>query len=246
MNNKKSIFADVSLWTLIFSNFVTIYFAIAQSWNPLVLMFIYWSQGVSICFFALIKIAFAKNYTIEKFYVDETPVEPYMTTKKGILIKFTSTYVLTNACYLLFLVLLSFVANTFTDVTGFTGLNYSDWYSIGTFSLLFFANHGFSYFYGMWVKDDTVDLVKVASFPLMRMFPMHLTLIVAFFAGPALLPLFLILKTLSDILLHMMDTVNLRQIGKRIIPYLQKYKDYVDESKAKRMEKQNGNDISTE
>lgn len=60
---KKSLH-DPSLWSLLISNFITIFFAIRGNWNITTILFVYWCQSLIIGFFHHVESLAPKNHLI--------------------------------------------------------------------------------------------------------------------------------------------------------------------------------------
>lgn len=71
-------------------------------------------------------------------------------------------------------------------------------------ALIFFINHLFSYFYNKPQDAGKQNIGSLMLYPYARIIPMHLTIILGPLFGGAL-PLFLILKTFADAIMHIVE-----------------------------------------
>jgi len=196
-------FSDHSTLLLLFANFIMIFFAIYENWNLLTIMFIYWCQSVIIGIFTFFKILNLKNFSTEGMKFSNIPALPTTGTKIGIAFFFLFHYGFFHFGYLLFLIVNPFF-NT-SSQTSFTDLTIL--FVVG----IFFINHLFSFLYNR-EKDSKKkqNIGKVMMFPYIRIVPMHLTIIFGSFfimaGSPQIsLILFLILKTIADIAMHIVE-----------------------------------------
>lgn len=77
-------------------------------------------------------------------------------------------------------------------------------------ALLFFINHLFSYFYNRPKDTKKQNIGSLMFYPYARIIPMHLTIIFGSSFGGAL-PLFLVLKTFADAIMHVVEHNVLRK-----------------------------------
>jgi hypothetical protein len=195
--NKYS-FTDPSTLALLGSNLITIILALAQHWSLLTIMWIYWSQSVIIGVFSFIKILSLKDFSTEDFYSNGKLVLPTTKTKVSTAFFFAFHYGFFHFVYMIFL--LSF---TLTDAISFGRL-----VSVGSIvfaACIFFVNHMFSYFYNRKHDTKKQNIGSIMFFPYARIIPMHLTIIFGMFLGPASIVLFLILKTVADLIMHVVE-----------------------------------------
>jgi len=181
--------SDHSALFLILSNIIMIFFAIFENWDIITIMFIYWCQSVIIGIFTLFKMLSLKN--------------PPFLNRVGTAFFFLIHYGGFHFGYFIFLTSDPFFG--MGSQTLFTGLTVLFVVSI------FFANHLFSFLYNGEndaQKKQSID--KVMIFPYIRIVPMHLTII---FGGIFLMSgapqitliLFLSLKTVADVAMHVVE-----------------------------------------
>lgn len=214
---------DSSLLFLIISNLMTIFFAITNNWNLLMIMWIYWFQSIIIGIFNFIKILTLKNFTTENFKINDRSVEPTKWTKYYTAFFFLIHYGGFHLGYMIFLLVSSTLINNemlstnntinmpYDQITrvGITSVISSiDFLWILIISSIFFFNHLFSY-----IKNHKEDSKKIKNigrmmfFPYARIIPMHLTIVFGFFLinSATSILFFMILKTLADIIMHQVE-----------------------------------------
>lgn len=174
------IIKDVSLWLLIFSNFITIFFAIKDGWSLAVILWIYWSQSVIIGIFSFIRLVQFKESSTGNFYA-----------KNRTAFFFLFHYGFFHFCYALFLL------NSFR-----WAIKYSDIKFILLSVLLFFVNHLFSYIYNKPRDTKNQKIGTLMGYPYARIIPMHFLIVSGVYFGQTPLIFFLLLKTLSDAVMH--------------------------------------------
>lgn len=192
---RKDSLNDLSLWTLIFSNFVTGFFAITENWNLLVLMWIFWFQSITIGFFNFIRILQLKEFSTEGFTINNEPAQPTRDTKIYTAFFFLFHYGFFHFIYVTFLL---------SNTTYENALNVTTYKYILLSASLFFINHLFSYLYNRPRDTKKQNIGSLMFYPYVRILPMHLTLIFGSFYNGALI-VFLLLKTLSDATMHIIE-----------------------------------------
>ncbi len=184
---------DPSLWLLLVSNIVTIYFAIIEHWNPATVLLIYWFQSVIIGLFNFVRILELKEFSTEGFGFNGRPAAPTSTTRYFSAFFFLFHYGIFHLIYLAFI-----MTDTFGEKPSASELRY-----ILFTALLFFVTHLFSYIFYRYRDTQKQNIGSVMARPYARIIPMHLTLIFGAFGG--VLPLFLVLKTLADVIMHIVE-----------------------------------------
>ena len=191
---------DMSLWFLLFSNIITIYFAVTQNWDLLTVMWIYWFQSVIIGIFNFIRILKLKD-----FYSDNLTdsrgnkiIEPTEGGKNLVAFMFIVHFGFFHFVYWLFIF----------------GLTYEDWKEavnspIFDYILLsvfaFFMAHALSFFNSRKIDETKKqDIGLIMMYPYARIIPMHFTILFGFFINYWLL-FFLVLKTIADVIMHVRD-----------------------------------------
>lgn len=195
-NVKKS--GDLSLWFLLFSNILTILFAIINNWNLSTIMWIYWFQSITIGFFNFVRILQLKEFSTKGFTINHRPAQPTQSTKR-----FTAFFFLFHFGFFHFAYFIFLLSGTFTNVYGNIA-NFAETKYILLTALLFFVNHLFSYFYNRPKDTKKQNIGSLMFYPYIRIIPMHLTIIFGSSFAIAL-PLFLILKTIADATMHIVE-----------------------------------------
>lgn len=195
---------DLSLWFLLFSNIVTIYFAVTENWNLSTIMWVYWFQSITIGFFNFIRILQLKEFSTEGFKINGQPAQPTQGTKIFTAFFFLFHYGFFHFGYMIFL-----LTGTFTKVYG-NAPNFIELKYILLTALLFFINHIFSYFYNRPKDTKKQNIGSLMFYPYARIIPMHLTIISGSAFGDSL-SLFLVLKTFADVIMHIVEHNVLRK-----------------------------------
>src|SRR3989338_4230776 len=134
---KRSLFYDPSLLFLVLVNFVTIFFAVKDSWNLSTVMWIYWFQSITIGLFNFIRILQLKEFSTEGFKINGQFVLPTKHTKIRTAFFFLIHYGGFHFVYL-FLIPISIFGKSSGNL---------DIKLIFLAALLFFVNHLFSFLY---------------------------------------------------------------------------------------------------
>jgi hypothetical protein len=209
INNNQSqgnLLRDPSLWFLLLSNLITIFFAIKEGWDLLTIMWIYWFQSITIGFFNFIRILQLKEFSTEGVRVNRKPVPPTRESKIFFAFFFLFHYGLFHLIYMIFL-LSGKLIKTHGNVPSFS---FIDWQYIFLTSLFFFLNHLFSYFYNRPKDTKKQNIGSLMFYPYARIIPMHITILSFGFYFNAL-PLFLALKTVADLVMHIVEHNVLRK-----------------------------------
>ena len=186
---------DISLWFLLFSNIVTIFIAIIENWDVWNVMWVYWFQSITIGFFNLIWILQLKEFSTEGLMKNGKPVLPTTGTKIEYAFVFLFSYGIFHFFYLMFMTI---------KIPNSTEFIY-----IYLTAILFFINHLFSFIYNNSKDTKKQNIGLLVACPYARIIPMHMTIIFGFFCNALLL--FLIVKTLADALMHIIEHKVLRR-----------------------------------
>lgn len=195
------LFGSASLWLLLFSNSVTIFFAVKDDWSLLTIGWIYWFQSIIIGFFNFIRILQLKEFSTTGFTINNQPTKPTQSTKITTAFFFLAHYGFFHFVYLIFL-LIGF--HNF-DAIGGVKIYVVDIKSIFLIALLFFINHFFSYIYNKPRDTKKQNIGTLMFYPYARIIPMQFTIGIGAFLGQAILPFFLILKTFADVVMHTVE-----------------------------------------
>lgn len=199
--SKSALLKDYSLWALIFSNLITIFIALHEGWNLPEVMLAYWFQSVIIGVFNFIRILQLREFSTEGLYINNQLAEPTSSTKTYTAFFFLAHYGIFHFIYLTAIInphLLSKELLTWNSVI-----------LILPTIAIFFADHLFSYIYNRPKDSKRQNIGTLMFYPYARILPMHFTIIfgaglVNSSAGKPLL-LFLALKTLADIIMHVVE-----------------------------------------
>lgn len=174
-----SIFSDFSLWSLLLVNIITIFVALIQNWSLLNIMWVYWSQSIIIGFFTFIKI---RRKCSDKYL----PVISF------------GLYLFGHLIYLIFLIVAreSSLSQQMGDIKNI--------FSLMITILAFFINHLFSFFYNRKEIIETNNADILISMLLLRVLPIHLSIILGCIF-PRMLLIFLVIKTIIDASMHIIQ-----------------------------------------
>lgn len=189
---RKPFYNDLSFWVLLFSNGITVLYAVMQSWSLGTIMAIYWVQSIIIGGFNVFRILSLKKFSTEGFTINDKPVAPTEETKKFTALFFAAHYGFFHLIYASFILL---------DGKEFN-LHY-----IFLGGIIFFIDHFFSYRYNKKRDEQKVrNIGRLMFFPYARIIPMHLTILFGSLL-PGLFPLvlFLGLKTVADGVMHVVE-----------------------------------------
>ena len=191
MHSLKKYFSDPSLISLLISNLLVIILAITQKWDTSTVLWVYWMQSIIIGFFQFTRILSLKKFSTENFTINNKPVSPTLNTKIFTAFFFMFHYGFFHFIYAIFL---------FNLFKSDKPLDFG-YLFVGSF--IFFLNHAFSYFNNRIIDQQKTQNIGILMFsPYARIIPMHLIIIFgAILAQFALIP-FLILKTLTDLIMH--------------------------------------------
>lgn len=182
--------------SLLLSNIIVIILAILQKWDVATVLWVYWMQSIIIGFFQFMRILSLKKFSTENFTVNNQPAPPTSQTKIFTAFFFAFHYGFFHFIYVIFL---------------FNFFQFSqplDFKYLFTGGLIFFLNHTFSYFYNKIIDKEKVQNIAALIFsPYARIIPMHLIIIFGAILGQSTLIVFLILKTLADIMMHVIKPV---------------------------------------
>lgn len=213
-SDKKGIFTDSSARALLFSNLITIAFAILEKWSFYQVMWIYLWQSVIIGIFNAARI---RTFITRKNA--ETPQDTKIVTWITYLIPgfFLLHYGFFHVLYAVMLLTFFKIAAGSITVGTILGINENVFF-IGLNTIIFFINHLFSFKKN--VEEDSKNILKIGvlmMLPYKRILPMHLTIIfgaiILIFTKSGMLVtiFFLLLKTWADLLMHKKEHEYLRK-----------------------------------
>lgn len=182
---------DGSLWSLLAANGLALIMAQAGAWDLAYLMLLYWVQSVVIGVANIARIRSLEKFSTRDFTINGQLVEPTVATKNWVANFFLVHYGLFHAAYLVFIVKSS------------AGVTLDPWLVVAVAG--FVVNHIWSYRYN--ISLDRTGCPNIGTFmflPYLRVVPMHLTILFGRQAAPdSAAWLFIVLKTLADIAMHL-------------------------------------------
>ena len=203
MKNYLLIVSDFSFWILLVSNVITIYLAINQNWSIYEVALVYFGQSFIIGIFGYLKIINHQNFETEEGFKFEGK-------NKTILgLVFLIPYLVFHIISFLLIAGQIFFAPLFFFFFGepYTKITLKSIGLIFLSILLFLANHWFSYFYNK-VKDikEPKKKIQIMFSPYVRIVPMHIIILIGILSVNQLnLLVFLILKTIADLTMHIIE-----------------------------------------
>ena len=229
VKEKKGVFEDPSVISLLIANFITAFFAFSKGWSILFILWVYWFQSVIIGFFNFIRILSLKAPKVN-IYRKKKIVRVSSFVKILLALFFLFHYGIFHLVYFVFLL----AGSTFTflsrvEVVTPLGrilkpLTKGDVSIILLSSFIFFINHLFSFFYHRESDRKKETISRLMFYPYLRIIPMHLTIILGgflvvgisflnvifhsfwgHFVPQMIIIIFISLKTLVDILTHIRE-----------------------------------------
>ena len=198
---------DRSVTWLLFSNLVTLVLAVWQHWNVSELLWIYGGQSVIIGWFNVHRILGLKRFSTEGFRINNRPVQPTRATRRQVALFFALHYGVFHFGYLVFL---------FSDARMHGALPVL---GVVFCILVFYFNHRFSWRYNREREAGRVpNIGNIMFFPYLRIIPMHLIIVLGgLLAGNSVIALvvFLLLKTMADVAMHIIEHAMARGDARR-------------------------------
>jgi len=203
MTIKRQFRSDRSIIPLLLSNFLTMVWALFEGWQILDVMLVYWVQSVVIGYYNYHRIMDLNEFSTDGFSINNRRPEASPETKKKVAGFFALHYGVFHAVYLGFM---------FNHESGEVGLS-----SVGVIACIvgFALNHRYSYQHNRERdRHRAPNIGTIMFFPYARIVPMHLTILLAASLGSdsvtALLA-FLSLKTIADVIMHMVEHADARR-----------------------------------
>lgn len=196
---KSNVLGDRSLWLLVFSNIITILLATKEGWNLSTVAWIYWFQSVVIGTFNFVRIIGLREFSVEGLKVNGREAVQRRSTKNFIAFFFLFHY---GFFHLIYAIL---IADGVFSKANWNGSDFVDLKYVFIVALLFFLNHLFSYVYNKTTYTNKINIGFLMFYPYARIIPMHLAMFLVFYFSSSALILFLILKTLADVGMHIME-----------------------------------------
>ncbi len=211
-----------SILSLLISNLIAIVFAVIEGWNIGTVMWIYWSQSVTIGLINFIEIRNLKSFSTKNFSSNGRAVEPTEKTKKSVANFFALHYGLFHFVYAIFLLTLpAFITQkegTATTSGGFVFGKIIFWITV----IMFIVNQSYYYLQNKDKIDPNINIGTMLFFPYARIVPMHLCILLFPFiehsesivgiklSATLLLVLFLLLKTFADVVMQWIEMKKIR------------------------------------
>lgn len=194
---RKSFGSDLSLWALIVSNLIVIVWALIEGWPLAIIIWVYWSQSVTIGILWFFKILTLKQFSTKGVKINNRSVKPTRGTKIQTAVFFLIHYGFFHFIYAIFLCV-HYKAVMIWPILLMAGV--------------FVIYQSFSFFYNKkWEDKQKPNIGKMMFFPYARIIPMHLTILFGgilsggTFAGKVSLVLFMLLKTFADVIMHVFE-----------------------------------------
>ncbi len=194
--------SDRSVVPLLLSNLLTMVWALFEEWQILDVMLVYWVQSVIIGYYNYHRIMDLQEFSTEGFSINNRRPDPTPKTRKKVAGFFALHYGGFHAAYLGFIM---------SQESGEISLS-----SLGIIAciLAFVFNHRYSYQHNRERDSQRVpNIGTIMFFPYARIVPMHITIGVAASLGNSsvkALLVFLLLKTVADVIMHMVEHANAR------------------------------------
>ncbi len=185
-----------STLVLVIANLIAINLAVYEGWNLQDLMIVYWTQSVIIGYFSYRRILDLRQFSTENFKINGKRPPENEKTKRVTALFFALHYGIFHAAYLGYLI-------------GNEEVFEGSWLMLAACVGLFYFNHRYSYDYNK-ERDQSrkPNIGVIMFFPYARIIPMHLTIAAgdSFGAGTkAALLLFLGMKTVADVIMHLVE-----------------------------------------
>jgi len=199
---------DKPLLILLVSNILTILLAIIFEWRLFELIWVYWAQSIIIGFYNWRRMRSLRNFSTKGLRMNNNSVPETEQGKKNITNFFMAHYGLFHLVYFIFLLSGDSLEISVLQLSGFI---------ISIF--LFIYNHHYSYRYNLELDTKGKPNIGAMMFiPYARIIPMHVIIILgAQFSGTTMMSvvLFLSLKTLADLAMHVVEHRMLRTAAGR-------------------------------
>lgn len=201
----REMMSDRSVWPIIASNILTIVIALYQGWNIIIPMLIYWFQSATIGFFNFLRMLTLKDFSVEGLHSHGKTPPANRTTKITLALFFALHYGGFHMVYLFFLLggALFYLREVISSLP----------YVLLLFAM-FFMSHLFSFIQNNKRESRGQNIGKMMLYPYVRIIPMHLTLVFGgLLMNHSATILFLLLKTVADVVMHGIEHSTLRKAG---------------------------------
>jgi hypothetical protein len=185
---------DISVVSILIANLISIYLVYQEGWTLFQVLWIYWFQSVTIGFFSFLKILTLKKFSTKNLKFNGESVKPTESTKRKLALFFLFHF---GGFHLVYFIFLAFLGGDILELN----LLY-----LGLTLIAFFVGHTVSFFTNLKREQDRVPNVgRIMALPYIRVLPMHITLLLGGVFDASVLPLFLFLKTISDLTMHIVE-----------------------------------------
>ncbi len=188
---------DPSLWGIVFSNGLSIFMAVFQGWSLHETMWIYWGQSVIIGITNVFRMLSLKDFTTEGLTMNGDPVPETPPSKFYVASFFALHYGFFHFVYAIFLWQEMPLTLLSADHSIFMMVCVASFVAAHSYSLM----HNFAGDF----KHRKPNLGTLMFYPYLRIIPMHLTIITGDFLWGRGIVLFMLLKTLADVGMHMVE-----------------------------------------
>ncbi|MCB1530499.1 MAG: hypothetical protein H6853_05905 [Rhodospirillales bacterium] len=203
---EESYIRDPSFWAVILGNFISIVMAYVQQWPLYEIMWVYWSQSVVIGIINVIRMLSLKEFTTKGMTMNDAPVPETQEGKRGVATFFTFHYGFFHFGYAVFL----------WQEMPLNELPADDLAFLILAILTFISIHGYSFRHNFAAdfKQQKPNLGTLMFYPYLRILPMHLVIITGGMMGHSAILTFMVLKTLADGAMHLVEHRLFRKAAK--------------------------------
>jgi len=209
---------DRALWGILVVNVITLLWALWQQWSVLQLLWPYWIQSLIIGWYARQRILKLDAFCTEGMRVNGRRVEATPATARQTANFFALHFGGFHVVYLIFLVALTsttdaagniMVTNESTGVRSEVHIGHVhalDFFAYAVLAFGYWRTHRASH--AEHVAFDLGNRPKLGTLmmlPYARVLPMHLAIILAVAVGSGAIGLFVLLKTVADVVMHKVE-----------------------------------------
>ena len=190
--------SDLSVWSLLLSNLITIAWALIEGWSISLILWIYWTQSIIIGIFWSIRIFRLRDFSTKDFDINVHLTKPTKVIKIKPGVFFLFHYNFFHFIYALFLL---------------SEMKSRPTWPIALAGGIFLLNQLFTLWYKKQQEQEKrPNLGKLMAYPYARIIPMHFTIIAAAilhdklglsFESSVTLVIFLLIKTLADVVMYL-------------------------------------------
>lgn len=200
----RSLFLDPSLFGVIFSNLLSIVFAVVFDWDLGEILWVYWAQNVIIGISNFVRIMNLKEFTTKGLKMNDRPVPETQKAKRDTAFFFLVHYGFFHFAYAVFLATQHPVNLAASSDLAFLIV------AIAGFAL----THGYSFLHNKATdfRHRKPNLGTMLFYPYMRVLPMHFIILAGTALGSGALPVFMLMKTVADAGMHMAEHALFRRM----------------------------------